>query len=239
MNVYIHKPVNYSDMQWPCDSWFHVPTKDEWDSIYNAGITDWAWTSTGGGNFSTYLKLPLAWNRNSWTGNVQNQNSEWYYWASTNDSSDSAYGMDFSSSNMWVWLSFRKPMWFPIRPFKDTPVTPDWTWTALYSDKIYHNSTLWLISVKNWNWWITIADKNLWATSTDITSSDSYGYYYQRWNNYWFPNSWSVTTSSTQVNAQNYWPNNYYSSSTFITRSSSPYWWDSSNNANLRWWVSW
>ena len=95
---------------------------------------------------------------------------------------------------------------------------------------IYHNATLWLISLSSdWENWITIADKNLWATSTDTSSTDSYWYYYQWGNNYWFPTTWSVTTSSSQVNVSTYWPNNYYSSSTFITSDT----WDSSNNANL------
>lgn len=105
---------------------------------------------------------------------------------------------------------------------------------------IYHNSELWVISMSSdWTNWLTIADKNLGATQVyndgDTLSEANSGKYYQWWNNYWFPFTGSVTTSSSQVNAQNYWPWNYYSSSTFITKSSSPYDWDSSNNNNL-WW---
>ena len=109
---------------------------------------------------------------------------------------------------------------------------------------IYHNATLWLISLSSdGSNWITIADKNLWATqvwnSWDALSEANAGKYYQWGNNYGFPFTWSVTTSSSQVNAQNYWPWNYYSSSTFITRSSSPYRWDSTDNWNLWWWDTW
>lgn len=105
---------------------------------------------------------------------------------------------------------------------------------------IYHNSNLWLISLSSdWETWITIADKNLGATTIyndgDTLSEANSGKYYQWGNNYGFPFSWSVTTSSTQVNAQNYWPWNYYNSSTFITWVA----WDSSNNANLWWWTTW
>lgn len=116
-----------------------------------------------------------------------------------------------------------------------TPIDTPW---------IYHNSDLWLISLSSdGSNWTTIADKNLGATSTDITSTDSYGNYYQFWNNY----GWSyadavwltITTSGTQVNASSYWPWNYYSSSTFITASDIYWTWDSSNNANLWWWVTW
>ena len=99
---------------------------------------------------------------------------------------------------------------------------------------IYHNAALWLISLSNdWENWITIADKNLGATQVynnwDTLSEANCGKYYQRWNNYWFPNSWTVTTSSTKVNAGSYWPNNYYNNSTFRTWS----YWDTSYNANL------
>ena len=100
------------------------------------------------------------------------------------------------------------------------------------------NFTAGLITITDWTNTYTIMDRNLWATSTGIDSSDSYWYYFQWWNNYWFPTVWSVATSSTQVDASGYWPWNYYSSSTFITRSSSP--WDRSSvqNDNLWWWVS-
>jgi len=116
-----------------------------------------------------------------------------------------------------------------------SPITTPW---------IYHNSDLWLISLSSdWTNWVTIADKNLWATQVrndgDTLSEANCGKYYQWWNNYGFPYTWSVTTSSTRVNADTYWPWNYYSSSTFITRSSYPVRRDSWDNANLWWWVTW
>lgn len=115
------------------------------------------------------------------------------------------------------------------------PITTPW---------IYWNKSLGLISLSsNWTDWITIADKNLGATEVyDWTSAPNQANswnYYQRWNNNWFSFTWSISTSSSQVNASSYWPWNYYSSNTFITRSSSPYWWDSSNNDNLWWWITW
>lgn len=107
--------------------------------------------------------------------------------------------------------------------------------TPITTAGIYHNSDLWLISLSsNGSTWITIADKNLWATTVynnwDTLSDSNCGNLYQRWNNYWFSRSWTITTSSTTVNASSYWPNNYYSSSTFITGS---YNWDTSDNTNL------
>lgn len=109
---------------------------------------------------------------------------------------------------------------------------------------IYHNATLWVISLSSdGDNWITIADKNLWATtvwnSWDTLSEANAGKYYQWGNNYWFPFSWSVTHNSNQVNATWYWPWNYYSSSTFITSNTSPRSRDVSDNRNLRWGETW
>lgn len=115
------------------------------------------------------------------------------------------------------------------------PITSAW---------IYRNAQLGVISLSSdGSTWLTIADKNLWATTVyndgDTLSQANCGNYYQWWNNYGFPFTWAVTTSSTQVDASTYWPWNYYSSSTFITRNGSPQNWDSTVNSNLWWWVTW
>ena len=50
---------------------------------------------------------------------------------------------------------------------------------------------------------ITIMDRNLWATSDNISITDSYGYYYQRWNNYWF--TFDSAKSTKQKGSTNVW----------------------------------
>lgn len=47
---------------------------------------------------------------------------------------------------------------------------------------------------ENWET-ITMMDRNLWAEDNDISSEDSYGYYYQRWNNNGFEevNEWNIS----------------------------------------------
>lgn len=101
-----------------------------------------------------------------------------------------------------------------------TPITTAW---------IYRSSDLWVISFQTSNWvWISIADKDLWAT-TVLGKGNGY----QRWNNYWWiywTSAWN--TSSTLVDASAYWPWNYYSSDTFILTTAN---WDSPVNNNLRW----
>lgn len=103
---------------------------------------------------------------------------------------------------------------------------------------IYHNPSLWLISYStDWQNWTTIADNDLWAIEVydwwEITENNSWNLY-QFWNNYPFPKTESVIdTSTTQVDASQYWPNNYYNSLTFIISTDYR---DSSKNSDLRWW---
>ncbi len=91
--------------------------------------------------------------------------------------------------------------------------------------------------------WITILDRNLWATATwawiDETR-ESFWYYYQWWNNYGFSSDSNATiiSGNAQVDASEYWPNTenwYYSYGTFITWHND---WSSERNDNLRWWAN-
>ena len=209
--------LNVADMQWPCPTGFHVPSSDEWTAVKTA-MTTLGIDTSNGNCMKTYLKMPFAGSRNSSSADVIDQGTGAYYWSSTASSVDYAYCLFFYSAELNPQYAFRRSYGFSIRPFKDTPVTPD-------SDDTN---------------WITIADKNLWATTVyngDTLSQANCWNYYQWWNNYGFPRTWTVTKSSTKVDASNYWPWNRYSSSTFITVSASPYDWSSVQNDNLWWWV--
>ena len=235
---------NVAAMQWPCPTGFHVPTSDEWTAVKTAMTTLWIDTSNGN-CCKTYLKMPFAWFRSRNNSSPDSVDSNWYYNSSILANSETVTGTRISSSLFNTTWIFVLSWWRSILPFKNTPSIPDNSWTTLYwtlSAWIFMKD--WLISISSdWTNWITIADKNLWATTVyndwDTLAESNCWWYYQRWNNYMFPFTWTVTTSSTKVDASTYWPWNYYSSSTFITASSSPYNWDSSNNTNLRWWVSW
>ena len=143
---------------------------------------------------------------------------------------------------MWIYIWDTEIKWIYLW---DTPVKEVYLWDTKIRPKpmpawIYHNATLWLISLSSdGSNWLTIADKNLWATtvwnSWDTLSQANCWNFYQRGNNRGFPYSWWISKSSTRVNAGSYWPWNYYSSSTFITDYS---YWDSSFNSNLRWGVT-
>lgn len=132
--------------------------------------------------------------------------------------------------NDWQYL--------PIASAKvwEKPIAPNVSSTPW----IYHNLTKWLISISaDWYKWITLSDKNLWATvvynNWDEMSSNNVWDYYQWWNNYWFPMSSTLNTSGTQVDASSYWPGNYYNSNWVFNTN---YRWDSSNNQNLWWSIS-
>ena len=233
-----------SDMQWPAPSWFHVPLTTEWQAVYDI------WTALGGWssawtNFWIALKLPFAGQRYGLSANVGDQGTSGYYWSSSHISTTLASNISFASSYILSHNSYGRAQCLSVRCFKNEPTVPTSSWTKLYwtsieSWWIFWSSADWLISLSSdWNTWITIADKNLWATtvwnSWDTLSEANCGKYYQRWNNYWFPRTWSVTTSSTKVDASNYWPWNYYSSSTFIMGNDD---WSSVQNDNLWWWTS-
>lgn len=238
---------SYEAMRWPCPEGYHVPSKDEWNNVRAVlAWFGWSWAQEVT-SIVTYLKIPKAWYRSYSSSSKTSEWTTWVYW-STSVSSNYAISINISSSSVSINSNSRRAIWYAIRPFKDEQVIPDSSWTTLYqwtwSTGIFHNSTLWIISI-SWDWtnWITIADKNLWATTVynngDTLSDANCGNFYQWWNNNGFPHSWTVTTSSTQVDTTNYWPWNYYSDSTFITRSASPYDRSSPKNDNLRWWTTW
>lgn len=239
--------TDYSAMQWPCTTGYHVPLDEDFTALKNAvialgiGTEDWTY-------LKTYLKMPFAGLRSGAANSDPNGQSEIVaYWTNSVSGSSMAkcwYYNSYSSSVSVAWV--RKSA-MSIRPFKDEPVTPDSWWTTLYSGTwsagIFHNSTLWLISISSdWTHWITIADKNLWATTVyndgDALSEANCGKYYQWWNNYGFAWTGSVTNSSSQVDTTGYWPWNYYSGSTFIY-SMVMQDWSNPWNDNLWWWETW
>lgn len=235
---------DYSAMRGPCPEGYHVPLNTEWQSVYNIWTALGWWTSDWN-NFGSALKLPKAGYRSPSNAGIGNQGSYAEYHASSYYDVNASYFMYFSTSTIRPQDFSSATFGKSVRWFKDSPVVPTSSWTKLYwtsieAGWIFWNSTDWLISLSSdWQTWITIADKNLGATtvwnSWDTLSEANSGKYYQWWNNYGFPRTWSVTTSSTRVNASTYWPWNYYNSSTFITGDI----WDSSRSRNLWWWETW
>lgn len=220
---------DYSAMRWPCPEWFHVPTITEAGSFVTA-LTTLKWDTLLTSDFE-YLWIPAAWWRRADDANLQNQWTRILYWCNSLEQvnnyasaiTDTAVGNHISTT----WWMFEWDGW-NIRPFKNTPVVPDWNWTTLYDGSsiatwawIFQNATLWLVSVSDdWENWITIADKNVGATvvynNWDTLSQDNCGYYFQWGNNYWFPFTGTIANTSLEfVDVTGVAPSTY-SSDTFV-----------------------
>lgn len=239
-------------MQWPCDDWFHVPTVSEITDIKNYLAALWI---SGKSNISSYLHLPafergVDWNIDTTT--------YYDYWTSSVNDSWRPYEAYMNSSWTITFTAYSSRHWLPVRPYKDTPVAPDNTWTMTFDWSglaqgawIFEDSTNWLISISiNWTEWITIADKNIWAstvyTSWDTVSESNSWFSFQWWNCYWFPwinwvwadGQWTIYFVSWSIDVTWFWADTPYSSSTYYTGTSSTEWfsWDWSD---LWWYISW
>ena len=235
--------VSEWDTQWPAPDGFHVPLKDEWVAIYNILITTF-WLQENARTMGIYLKMPMAGTRSSFVSDIEYVGTYGYYWSSTaTHGGDYACFLTFDSSRINPQDDAGTGEGCSVRCFKNIPVIPTSSWTALYQGSwsawVFYNATDGLISV-SWDGtaWYTIMDKNLGATTVynqwDIETDANCGYIYQWGNNYWFAHSWTVTTSNMQVNVSNYWPWNYYSGNEFITSMSRTF----IPNENLWGWVS-
>ena len=111
-------------------------------------------------------------------------------------------------------------------------------------------SDFWTISITNPNnpsEKITIMDRNLWATSNDIKNPNSYGYYYQRWNNYGFPWDGTIKTTTSKATRNDKYNNKWFYNNKFIKQSvywededdyifhDWLWWWINDSNENNRW----
>ena len=239
-------------MQWPCDNWFHVPTVSEITDIKNYLATLWI---SGKSNISSYLHLPafergVDWNIGTTT--------YYDYWTSSVNDSWRPYEAYMNNSWTITFTSYSSRHWLPVRPYKDTPVAPDNTWTMTFDWSgiaqgawIFEDRTNWLISMSiNWTDWITIADKNIWATVVwdywDTTDETNAWFGFQWWNCYWFPwinwvwadGQWTIDFVSWSIDVTWFWADTPYSSSTYYTGTASTEWfsWDW---GDLWWYISW
>lgn len=122
-----------------------------------------------------------------------------------------SWSIDESTLLIWMLISLA-----PIRLFSDTPIAPDenrtelcsyWNWWS------YWNENLWLISLSSdWETWLTIKDKNEWATETAPVFTDGLSIlnnidvwswnFYQWWNCHWFSKYWPYETINAQSNME-------------------------------------
>lgn len=222
----VHQII-HRDTQWPCPNGFHIGTKNEWQTLITALTTLWAYDVS---NIQTYLKIPDAYFLVRTNGDKITKYWKVRIWTSTMTSNTVAWCWWIDQDNKFVFQEDKPGNGFSLRPFKDNPVAPDSTWSLIIT-WIYWSSTLWLISIQNGNSWITISDKNLWATNV----LDNW-LFYQFWNNTWYTYGASPYVTSKPTLSDNYWPGNYYTGS-FVRVSSWSNWFNWTDN-NIWWWVT-
>lgn len=154
----------------------------------------WSWQFKWWGPSGTYGSWGWAWwygwNWNFWDSSGWDDCGawgwSWYVIASATNRVLTQWGGSNTSTAWKVVLTFK---WKEIpRP---TYVTSAWA---------YHNADLWLISIStDWQNWITISDKNVWATVADPENTDSYWDIFQYWNIYHFDWEWSGWTVTTEA----------------------------------------
>lgn len=229
---------DYSAMRWPCPEGFHIPSETEINYLLSPVWVLGTFGLTSNTNLKTMVHFVPAWLRGSdWNVNTTGG------WRAIRLRTRVRWT---DVRNSMTTLQNPTTQAMPIRAFKDEYVQPDGSWTTLYDWSsvatwawVFHNPTLGLISCNDWNHYITIQDKNVWATIVyndwDTITNDNAWNMFQRWNNYWFPARWDVTTSATTVDASSYPPSTYSSNIYVITYSD----WDTSGNADLRWNTTW
>lgn len=115
----------------------------------------------------------------------------------------------------------------------------DGVWRPSGEFELNMSECFWTISIANPDnpsEWITILDRNLWATSNDITSPDSYGYHYQWGNNYGFSQTDTIeTTNVTAIRNDSYNHSGYYREE-FYTSS---LWYDYRSGWGDHYWLWW
>ena len=111
-------------------------------------------------------------------------------------------------------------------------------WWSFEDIDAYFISSTWAVSN------ITLMDRNMWASNDDISSTGSYWYHYQWWNNYGFSQSLDKTVnpegfSTGRATYDDYWPTNPYNSPIFRWWNSMEDYWNTSDDHydNLWWWI--
>ena len=107
--------------QWPCPTWYHVPSQTEWSGIVSAWdgvLWDISWTTTEWTNLQTALKLPYAGGRNRGNGSFVNGGSNGYYWSSSPNGTG-GYSLSFNSSYVNPSRYDYRANGFSVRCFKN------------------------------------------------------------------------------------------------------------------------
>ena len=103
----------------PCPDGWRIPTRSELNGLVGAATR--TWTTQNGmngmlfGHGSNTIFLPAAGYRNGNDGTLGNVGTNGYYWSSTEDSSNYAYNLGFSSGNAPEVSRYNKRFGYSVR----------------------------------------------------------------------------------------------------------------------------
>ena len=226
-------------------SWTDLPETNTWDN------NDITWSAEN----ETWADTPKI---DTWDTN----DSAWTEKSGTRGVTSEEESLESIATRLWIdretqavyyavlaWISVRDYEWTAeqdeiIRTYLldhedeisegSNPKYPRWL-TRNFNDIVY----TWVVRWKLFT--ITLMDRNLWAKETWAwagASTDSYGYYYQWWNNFPFHFDTNLNDiNSTKVDTLGFWPGNRFYWNKFIKWNDGDGDWSDEWNNNLWWWA--
>ena len=232
-----------------CSAWkSNKPQECDLNEDWKFNTADKVWFN------SECIEWEIIWNTNSTTeeNEVKNNNKEtdistWNKCDLNNDAQINTADEVRYNANCSAWKS-NKPQECDLNgDWKFNTADYVWFTSKCMGEEIIGNNsgnnlsgfyfkTISIANPNNPSEWITIMDRNLWATSNDITSPDSYGYHYQWGNNYGFSHDGKINKSESPAIWKNSYNNSNYNDSTFRYWINIEDYWSEWNYDWLWWW---
>lgn len=101
-------------MQWPCNTWYHIPTIREWNDV----LSSWWWWENSS-QMSNDLFLPFAW-LTLWNSTELDSSFTWVwgYWSSSPNSFN-WYSFALTSNNISEKFYHYRAAWMSVRCFRN------------------------------------------------------------------------------------------------------------------------
>ena len=118
-----------------CPTWFHTPSKIEWENL----ILLYSLIKNNESDFATDFKLPYAWAKQNWNFLGSTVSNLWYYWSSTDWT-----GWDYN----WFYTLIKKEDW----TIQTDKYYPKWMFSLTIRCFKDNNEKIKLVKF-NPNWW--------------------------------------------------------------------------------------
>ena len=118
-----------------CPTWFHTPSKIEWENL----ILLYSLIKNNESDFATDFKLPYAWAKQNWNFLGSTVSNLWYYWSSTDWT-----GWDYN----WFYTLIKKEDW----TIQTDKYFPKWMFSLTIRCFKDNNEKIKLVKF-NPNWW--------------------------------------------------------------------------------------